>query len=89
MFRRRPPLPPFPPGAVLVGGAARDWLRGVAPKDFDWAVPDPKAAARELAARVGGSPFPLDEARGYWRVHAPDGVQHDFVPRLKMTSNDR
>lgn len=80
MFRRRPPLPPFPPGALLVGGAARDWLRGVAPKDFDWAVPNPQKAAQEVAAQVGGSAFALDLERGYWRVHAPDGLQHDFVP---------
>lgn len=80
MFRRRP-LPPFPPGALLVGGAARDWLRGVAPKDFDWAVPDPAAAAQQLAHDSGGAAFALDEARGYWRVQAPSGVQHDLVPR--------
>ncbi|MCP2015790.1 poly(A) polymerase [Deinococcus sp. HSC-46F16] len=80
MFRRRPPLPPFPAGGLLVGGAARDWLRGVTPHDYDWAVPDPAAAARTLAGKVGGSAFALDEERGYWRVHAPGGVQHDFVP---------
>jgi len=66
----------------------RDWLRGVAPKDFDWAVPDPGAAARELAAQVGGSPFALDEERGYWRVHAPDGVGHDFVPLPEDVTGD-
>ncbi|MBZ9714682.1 HD domain-containing protein [Deinococcus multiflagellatus] len=80
MFRRRPPLPPFPPGALLVGGAARDWLRGVAAKDYDWAVPDPRAAALALAATTGGAAFALDDERGYWRVHAPGGVQHDLVP---------
>lgn len=79
MFRRRPPLPPFPPGAVLVGGAARDWLRGVTPKDYDWAVPDPAAAARALAATDGGAVFALDEERGYWRVVTGE-LQHDFVP---------
>ncbi|MBB5235077.1 HD domain-containing protein [Deinococcus budaensis] len=79
---RRPPLPPFPAGGLLVGGAVRDWLRGVAPRDYDWAVPDPAAAARGLAAQLGGSPFALDEERGYWRVHAPGGVQHDLVPLL-------
>ncbi|GAA5533056.1 CCA tRNA nucleotidyltransferase [Deinococcus aluminii] len=88
MFRRRPPLPPFPAGALLVGGAVRDWLRGVAPKDFDWAVPDPAQAARELAAQVGGSAFLLDEARGYWRVHVPEGVQHDFVPQPDDIADD-
>ncbi|MPY68407.1 CCA tRNA nucleotidyltransferase [Deinococcus sp. SDU3-2] len=79
MFRR-PPLPPFPEGGLLVGGAARDWLRGAAPHDYDWAVLDPAEAARTLAAKAGGSAFALDEERGYWRVHAPGGVQHDFVP---------
>ncbi|MFC4427976.1 HD domain-containing protein [Deinococcus navajonensis] len=80
MFRRRP-LPSFPPGALLVGGAARDWLRGTASKDFDWAVPEPAAAARQLAQDRGGTAFPLDEERGYWRVLAPEGVQHDLVPQ--------
>ncbi|MHA0034492.1 HD domain-containing protein [Deinococcus sp. PESE-13] len=79
MFRRRPPLPPFPPGAALVGGAVRDWLRGVRSADYDWAHPDPAAGARALAALVGGAAFPLDEERGYWRVTAGE-VQHDFVP---------
>ncbi|GHF33925.1 poly(A) polymerase [Deinococcus metalli] len=80
MFRRRPPLPPFPPGGVLVGGAARDWLRGVPARDFDWAVPEPAGAARAVAGAVGGVAFVVDEERDYWRVHAPGGVQHDFVP---------
>lgn len=85
MFRRRPPLPPFPPGGLLVGGAARDWLRGVAPRDYDWAVPDPAHAARAMAGALGGSAFPLDEGRGYWRVHLPGEAHHaaphhDFVP---------
>ncbi|SEJ79971.1 poly(A) polymerase [Deinococcus reticulitermitis] len=87
MFRRRPPLPPFPPGAVLVGGAVRDWLRGRLPVDFDWAVPEPEAGARGLAAATGGRAFALDEERGYWRVHAPGNVQHDFVP-LPADLND-
>lgn len=80
MFGRRAPLPDFPPGALLVGGAARDWLRGVPAKDFDWAVPDPAGAAQVLARGSGGAAFPLDAARGYWRVSAPGGVQHDLVP---------
>ncbi|TSA86171.1 HDIG domain-containing protein [Deinococcus detaillensis] len=42
--------PVFPPAAVLVGGAARDLLRGAVPKDYDWAAPDPAAAARLIAA---------------------------------------
>lgn len=80
MFRRRRPLPPFPSGGLLVGGAARDWLRGESPKDYDWAVPEPVGAARTMADALGGSAFPLDEERGYWRVHLPGEVHHDFVP---------
>lgn len=87
MFRRRPPLPPFPPGAVLVGGAVRDWLRGVPPKDYDWAVPDPADAAKVLAATTGGAVFALDEERGYWRVIAGE-LQHDFVPRPAHLEDD-
>lgn len=80
MFRRRPSLPPFPTGGYLVGGAARDYWRGVAPKDFDWAVPDPAGAAAFIAVQTGGSAFPLDTERDYWRVNAAGGIQHDFVP---------
>ncbi|WP_415785513.1 CCA tRNA nucleotidyltransferase [Deinococcus saxicola] len=87
MFRRRPPLPPFPPGGLLVGGAARDWLRGAAPKDYDWAVPDPAQAARAMADGLGGSAFALDEERGYWRMHLPEAPHHDFVP-LPADVND-
>ncbi|AWN24505.1 tRNA nucleotidyltransferase [Deinococcus irradiatisoli] len=74
----RPKLPDFPPRAVLVGGAARDLLRGAVPKDYDWAAPDPALAARNLAGERGAA-FPLDEGRQHWRA-VIDGVQHDFVP---------
>ena len=83
MLRRK--LPPFPPGAVLVGGAARDLLRGAVPKDYDWAVPDPKSAAQFLAGEHGAA-FPLDLERDYWRV-VIGGVQHDLVP-LPADLND-
>lgn len=92
MFRRSPRLrlsgvAAFPPGAWLVGGAARDLLRGVRPKDFDWLVPDPEGAARQLADLLGGSAFPLDQERGHWRVVAGE-VQHDFVPLLTDLQSD-
>jgi len=74
---RRPKLPAFPPGALLVGGAARDLLRGQIPSDYDWAAPDPAQAARWTAG-TGGAVFPLDEQRGHWRA-VIKGVQHDFV----------
>ncbi|PYE54851.1 HD domain-containing protein [Deinococcus yavapaiensis] len=75
----RPRLPAFPANSLLVGGAARDVLRRVKPKDFDWLARDPEAAAREVAARLGGSAFEIDEERGYWRA-VGRGEQHDFVP---------
>ena len=78
MFRRRPSLPPFPPDAVLVGGAARDLLRGETPNDYDWAASDPAQVARWLAGKVGAA-FPLDEQRNHWRA-VVGGVQHDIVP---------
>lgn len=86
MFRRshaafsRLPTGVWPAGGLLVGGAARDTLRGVTPGDYDWAVPHPAEAASALAQAQGGSAFPLDQERGYWRVHLPGSVQHDFVP---------
>ncbi|WP_034384885.1 HD domain-containing protein [Deinococcus sp. YIM 77859] len=85
---RRPSLPPFPAGALLVGGAVRDWLRGLAPRDFDWAASSPAQAAQALAAQVGGPAFALDEARGYWRVQTPAGIQHDFVPLPQDITSD-
>ncbi|MBB6097916.1 poly(A) polymerase [Deinobacterium chartae] len=82
MFRRTPKRPLFPPGALLVGGAVRDLLRGVQPKDFDWIAPDPERAARDLEAAGEGTAVCLDDERGFWRVvrHGETPLQHDFVP---------
>ncbi|NLG08329.1 MAG: HD domain-containing protein [Deinococcales bacterium] len=71
---------PWPAGAWLVGGAVRDALLGAAPADLDWLVADPRAAALELAALTGGSPFELDAERGHWRVALPGGAVHDLAP---------
>jgi len=63
--RRRAPLA----GAWLVGGAVRDLLLGRPLVDIDLVVDgDPRAAARQLAGRSGGSPFPLSERHGAWRM---------------------
>ena len=59
---------PLPAGGVLVGGALRDALLGRAFNDLDWLVPDPERAARAAAETLQGSVFPLDVARGHWRV---------------------
>lgn len=63
-----------------MGGAVRDLLRGQAPADYDWLAPDPEAAARAVASEHGGTAFPLDEARGFWRVVGPAGTEHDLTP---------
>ncbi len=55
--------------AWLVGGSVRDLLLGRPVTDVDLVVPgDPAAAARRLAKEGGGSPFPLSERHGAWRV---------------------
>ncbi len=53
---------------MVVGGAVRDALLGLEPKDVDWLVADARVAAEDLASRLGGSVFALDEVRGHWRV---------------------
>jgi len=62
----------------LVGGAVRDHLLGRRVEDWDVVVAgDPGAAARAYARRTGGSPFPLSERHGAWRVTGSAGV--DFT----------
>lgn len=72
------PKDAFPSGAYLVGGAARDVLRGAVPKDYDWAAPDPASAAKGTAGGRGTA-FVMDQQRQHWRAIV-GGVQHDFVP---------
>ncbi|WP_407571100.1 HD domain-containing protein [Deinococcus altitudinis] len=97
MFRRALPPAPlrsiWPQGAVLVGGAARDLLRGSVPNDWDWAAPDPQAAAEILATMLGGAVFALDQERGYYRVTVPadgddEARQHDLVPLPTRLEDD-
>jgi poly(A) polymerase len=55
--------------AWLVGGSIRDLLLNRPVWDIDLLVEgDPAAAAREIARRSGGAPFPLSERHGAWRV---------------------
>jgi poly(A) polymerase len=97
MFRRAfPPALPlaiWPQGAVLVGGAARDLLRGSVPSDWDWAAPGPRSAAETLAAVLGGAVFVLDQERDYYRVTVPatgdsGAQQHDLVPLPPRLEDD-
>ncbi len=62
-------------GAWLVGGSVRDLLRGAHITDIDLVVAgDPGKAARRLAGAIGGSPFPLSERHGAWRVTGAHAV---------------
>jgi putative nucleotidyltransferase with HDIG domain len=64
-IRRRAPVD----GAWLVGGSVRDMLLGRPVLDIDLVVAeDPRTVARRLAGEYGGSPFPLSERHGAWRV---------------------
>ena len=55
--------------AWLVGGSVRDLLLGRPVVDIDLVVDaDPGRIARGLAGTIGGSPFPLSERHGAWRV---------------------
>ncbi len=76
--------------AWLVGGAVRDVARGVlrtaAALDLDLALPgDGRAAARRIAAVLGGSAFPLDEEQGAWRVVAGEPATVDVIPLRAAT----
>jgi len=59
--------------AWLVGGAVRDERLGRSTADYDVVVAgDPRAAARDLARRLGAHAFELSEAFAAWRVVARD-----------------
>lgn len=67
--------------AWIVGGAVRDALLGKPVLDVDVACRDPREAARRFARRFGGSPFPLSERHGAWRVVAGASNETvDFTP---------
>ena len=64
----------------VVGGAVRDELTGRPVVDLDVACADPGLAARVAARAADGSPFPLSERHGAWRVVLRDGRTIDFTP---------
>ena len=66
--------------AWVVGGAVRDELLGRDVLDLDIACREPRRAAREYAKRSGGSPFPLSERHGAWRVALDEVRTVDFTP---------
>jgi len=66
--------------AWVVGGAVRDQALGRPVVDLDVALREPQRAARAYAKRSGGSPFPLSERHGAWRVALDGGRTVDFTP---------
>jgi hypothetical protein len=66
--------------AWIVGGAVRDEALGREVVDVDVALADPESAARAYARRSRGSPFPLSERHGAWRVALEEGRTVDFTP---------
>jgi tRNA nucleotidyltransferase/poly(A) polymerase len=58
----------------------RDQALGRPLVDLDVVLRDPEAAARAFARRSGGSPFPLSERHGAWRVALDGGGTVDFTP---------
>ena len=68
--------------AWVVGGAVRDELLGRPVVDLDIACPDPEGAARRYARRSGGSPFPLSERHGAWRVALDEGRRRTRQKRI-------
>ena len=78
----------MPKGKVevfLVGGAVRDlFLRKGIGKDLDFVTTgEVKTLAEQLARKIGGTAFPLDESFGTWRVvlkGAKKKTDADFSP---------
>lgn len=76
------------PAAWVVGGAVRDELLGRPVRDLDVACSDPEPAARRAARSSGGTPFPLSERHGAWRVVLDDGRSLDFTPLAGTLADD-
>ncbi len=75
--------------AWIVGGAVRDALLGKPVLDLDVACRDPRAAAKRFARRFGGSPFPLSERHGAWRVVSAGPEETvDFTPLPSTIEDD-
>ncbi len=70
---------PLVDGAVLVGGAVRDALMDLSPRDLDWLVPDIEAALGQLRRRPDSEPVQIDPSRLLYRVQIA-GVWNDFAP---------
>jgi tRNA nucleotidyltransferase/poly(A) polymerase len=74
--------------AWVVGGAVRDALLDRPVVDLDIVCAAPEAAARQLARRSGGAPFPLSPEHGSWRVALEGGRTVDFTPQHGSIEED-
>ncbi len=79
LVRRFPRLTSLPPGSYVVGGAIRDLLLGIDPRDVDVACNDPFAAARAISRRV--IRLGTEEHLSAWRVVDGEHV-YDFAELL-------
>jgi len=67
--------------AYLVGGAVRDMLLGLAPVDYDIAVPgDPQKFARELSGITGTHVIPLGKNEKYVLRIVSKDIVYDITP---------
>ena len=75
------PVLPGDQAIYLVGGAVRDFLSGRRVHDLDFALAgDTRMVARQVARRVGGSYFVLDDERNMARViYTPPGEEERII----------
>ncbi len=68
------------PDAVMVGGAVRDWLLGLAQHDLDYVLPgDALSVARRVADANGWAFYPLDTGRGTGRIVWKQAGEDPFI----------
>ncbi len=79
LVRRFPRLTLLPPETCVVGGAIRDLLLGIDPRDVDVACDDPLSAARAISDRV--IRLGTEEHLSAWRVVDGEHV-YDFAETL-------
>jgi poly(A) polymerase len=89
------------PDACLVGGGLRDLLTNRTPHDLDFVTKqEARSSANAIAGVLEGHAFPLDEARGQYRIVVEDTRSdvteidvsqiadlHDDLPRRDFTIN--
>lgn len=69
--------------AMIAGGAARDAVRGVAPRDFDIATPLPRTEAMDAIRAAGFSAFPSNRDRSSFIAAYPGTLELLEVSTLR------